>query len=770
MMRKYFVLPLVAGLLLTTSCRQDEVVAGVQSPTPREHVALGESVALSLSGGTDELRAMTFTTAEGFPKLKPLARGSKVSVVCVFRKQGDPASLTYKTLQWTVDETGRRISYQGTLTLAEGEMRKQDNGKWYMMAIVGGRAENIDTAEASSKARVAFTTIQPKATPQDEIELEVPYVLPWTALEVSRDAYAEHKQLQFKPQGSLLRVEVRNGMVAPYELTKLYVSTNAFTTAGAFDLTGISDEMLTSGATPVWQSEEPQAEIGTATQPFAGVSTRGFASVPLWVHQDLTAREEVASRKRSYITYELAQPQTIASGAVGTTLYTWVMPRPQETNGGADATPVSTYMYADVREQGQTGAVQAEAIPVFRSSLTPVAGQIHRLYPEISSELIIRQAYAHYIDTDASPTRAFGPPAFWGPSFGPIGPGGGSGAGGVGPGNPPQTNLSALVLYNPTLYPIDLLDYGLLRGGYFKDVDYKDKQKHIQLFDNDKSETVGDLHPSGIVLPLRALLADHQPFATGAFASWHEGLRGNYEAESEGEPFDINKRFRLVAGERPSLQGGQLLLQPGKCAVLLAGGWLDDDTSDWEEPLKQSIETAVAKGYCQFAVAYSDAPRIYGGFSVDSYHRQGAGTLDLGVGQGFVLLRHHTSQTGQSAYRVVSSSVPFRNAYASHQTVFEADLQHFFDRSSTPSGNIDASRTYLYKRQPSAKHTYVHPVQFPSERTNYRMQWTISAEADLSQVYKGLCTPNGEDIDGVSTLPPPVAPSWAVGKSRWVER
>lgn len=735
MMKKYIVWAALALTAALPSCRKDEPLQPVD-PQTELFVPRGEVIDLALEGDTEDFRALTFETATGAPKLKAFTPGSKVRVLCVFRKLGDEASTTYKELDWTVDATGRKIVYRGSVTLANGSMKQVDNGKWYMMGIVGGTPESVTTVDAPTKAKVGFESISLSPAANNEISLDVPYILGWTALDVTEDAYGENKGLVFSRQGAILKYRVRNGMVDAYKVSKVYVETNAFDARGAFKLSGITDEMLTTGALPVWENAETQTTYVNVEERDVRKTSAGLWSMPLWAVTQTEPFVEVPEAHRNHITYTLATEQTIASATEGEELYTWVMPF--ET---ADQAFIPlTYVYADV-QAGVSGAHKAVAVPIFKTAALPERGKYHSLYPEITSDLVIRNVFADYKDEDSSVA-------------------GSNGVGGVGVGRPPAMNLSAVVLYNPTLYPIDLAEYALVRGGYFYGSDgYNDPDGAGYPFFRGASQRNSAKHISGFALPLLAAVGDHMPFVSH-FSTWDAQLRGDYSDVDEGSTFDKNKRYRVLAGDKPALTDGKLLLYPGRSAVFVGGGFLMEQDDADAEQIVGVLRQAVARGYCQFAVAYSDGMKAYDGFHTDAYGQQ-AGTLDLGSGQGMLLVRHT-----DNFFRVVDASIPYRPAYAGSRQ-YGADLRYFFDHSSV-AGRVETLRSHLYSRHAGSNHALVRSLQYPTSTNAYGHLWTVSKHDDY-EVYKRLVTPSGVDVTTAPDFAPPAAPTWGEA-GRWVTR
>lgn len=749
MVKKYLLWAAFAVFALLPSCKQETQEPTFDKEAVEEFVPRGETISLDLVGGTDDLRAFTYDVAEGNPKLKKLTPGSKVKVLCIFRKHNDANSTTYKELDWTVGDDGKSIRYVGKVTLANGSMRKADNGSWYMMAIIGGTQSNTTTVDASSKAKVAFSAPTLKLATNNELELDVPYILSWTTLDVKKDAYGENKALKFAPQGSILKYQVRNGMIDDYVLSKLYVGTNTFTTEGAYKLSNITDEMLLSGELPQWESEQPKPQGYYYIEKYTYPSKEGFLSTTVWPHPEIERTTEDPDNQITYCTYTLDNPQAIASATAGETLYAWVMPHSEVK------TPRIT-VFADVQATKYQQAPMSHALPIFRSSVIPESGKFHTIHPEITSELSISAVYAHYQEPNSNRGVAL-----------PVG-----GVGATGPGNKPPHNLSATVLYNPTIYPIDLMDYGLTRMGYFEgDNYYNSPHADLPYFSRGVTENT-DAHPNATVMPLAVALGDHNPFA-GAFADWVTPLRGDY-SEPEGNGSDVPSRYKLVAGSQPTLTNGKLLLQPGKCAVFLSGGFL----SEWEDEkatataLGVHLQEAVRKGYCQFAVAYSDAESAYKSFTTSSYQNSPqAGTLDVGTGQGMLLMRRHRHMvTEEVGYRFVDNSMPYKPSYLSPDTQYRLDLEYFYNQMMV-QGELATEYAYLTRRQRGSYHPIGHPTQFISDVNNYTKLWT-SRVGDASEVYKVLCTLGGEDIYSAPPFQAPKVAPWLSqgGKPRWVER
>lgn len=785
-MKKNILTLVLAFVTLLSSCQKE--MPKEQYNDNKELVEYkGETVSLDLQGDTEDLlKGMVFDISNGGrPKIKVMQPDSKVKVLCVFRKVGDVATTTYKELEWTVDATGRKIFYKGDIKLASSGFTKADNGKWYMTAIVGGTPKDVNVADATSKAKVEFNTPQVALPLNNAVELNVPYILPWTAISTSeKDGSAVQKDLLFQSQGTILKVQLRNGMISPYKLKTLHISSGKFYTHGGFDLSNITDDMLTKRATPAWlpsdMSKNYQMKDVKRSEYSHVVSSGGgqLWDISMWHDRADESFEEI-STPNAYTSYNLPNPITVASAEETTAFYTWVMPAKVNT-----ISTMPTMAYADVQGT-QAGDVESKRVPVFFSTDTPRKGTYRTINLELTSDLMILSVLADAKDSKwATP-----PPRRPGRPYRPVSDGSGVQV---------EENASVLVLYNPTVYPIDLTDYALVRGGnyrknpsrprgipdetYYTENGYKfyvhsPSQRHAGY---PPSMTSGkwtgipytDDPMQATALPLRAALGDHRLFE-GKFSTWPEAGRGDLSDYADGGEggFNRDERYKLLAGTQPTLANGQIMLQPGKCIVLVGGGYLlPDYASNYEsiraknELLMQAIKMAVDKGYCQFAFAYSNGEKAYEGFISAAYEGQG-GTLDLGAGQGFFLIKHYYARSGQqtSRYRIVDSSIPYKQSYVG-SSQYKTDIRAWITAMSTDR-YIDVEGPVSHVRKSVSRFPLIHPVQYLDPTNHHMMHWTISKSSD----YPSLFSFDGKPLSAStpSWVAPQVPNTWS---NRWVNR
>lgn len=739
-----------------------------QEPTEKHSQEIyqptGATVDLALSGSIaqDALRAFDYTIAEGnkegLPELKLPDAGSKVPVLCILRKLGAPNSTTYAQLQWTVTEDGKGLKYVGPVQLAEGEFSTADADKWYIMAILGGTANNVSAGADVSKANVSVSSTALASPTAGKLTMEVPYIMPWTKLSILTNEWAEHKALRFYPQGTIIRHQVRNGMVDNYQVSAIKVSSNVMSNAGSFDISkaSITDAQLqgtttrqkADGSSQVYNGVLPSWTPQTAGQTY-NVDMSGYADESRMWRQSLwpVYTPEALSPQRGttyYSSYELPTAVTIASGVTSQGYYGWAMPI---TTSEA---PRSDY-YLAAQSAVASDSQSYEALPAGTSKTRPLSGVFHRAYPEISSDLIVSEVInISYGQTSVSGDEA-DDPLFngdgaddnlggWDTATTPSTP---EASGGEGLGGMVVRNLSMIELYNPTLDTLDLSNYAIVRTFLAWNTAYDAFTQ--QVFHLQGAEPVGN-PMDATALPLSIL--NGSEVSAGPFASWTN--TGQHTLPTGGK-----QRRRVLAGA-DNLANLGLKILPGRTVLLAASSYLE------EEPVTPSSETAlarrdvlavvreaVAKGYCQYAIAYSNGADKSAEFFEYEPEVKASGTLDFGATDGIVLIR----KTG-AAYHIADLTTPsLSSAYMGTNSMYQKDFGAFKERyrsTSTSTPHLHVTTPYKgYYRHRGSNHPAVPPFYgavgqsyrsytqiWPSaERTSYGDQTSNQGRVTDSYTY-----------------------------------
>lgn len=732
---------LLFGVLVLHSC-QKEAILEVKANMEKHQVLHGETVILNLAGDTgligfasddvgsdDVLKAMTYMPnpdKNGLPKLELPEVGQKLPVLCIFRKLGEPNTTTYSNLQWTVKERENKtkyIAYEGSVQLASGDFLKDDDGKWYMMAVVGGRSEYIEGDFEQARVYVDAKTLY-QTNEAGKLVADIPYVMSWTPLNIKREnGYAEHKTLKFRPQGSLLRINVRNGMVSDYRVTALKISANTFANEGYMNIakSQITDEMLTAetkvakpdgsvytfaGKLPEWhitQRNKSQTDVERGV--LFGRDTKGLWAMDAWGED--TAVEESGSGGQGlyYSTYTYPEPETVHSGAEGKAYYAWILPTE------ADKAQVYTQFYVEATSTENTGLLPS-TIPVHRSTIKMQSGVYYYAYPEITSDLIISRVlinlksrtlrsnsvgrrqnfptisinhftdYLRYSDDDGFEDEDA-------PDFAPP-----EGEGAVSPSSLWQPNLSMIELYNPTLDTIDLRQYGLVRN-IWKDDSGETKpleQRDITFHKYNKNSAEGIISISQATLfPLEAFVKPQAPFS-GVFSAW-QGDKGNHSSIVDAEGSPVPRLQQIGVSPMPQLEAGEFRLLPGRTMLIGSSGFLamkdrnvvdSEDDKQLKEAIITKVNESIQNGHCQYALSYCDGSfHPSEGFVYSAYDAE-SGTLDIGNALGLLLIKKNGSD-----FRVIDTSIPYPSEYIDNQgkTDIQRNLSLFIAEYSNRQGD-----------------------------------------------------------------------------------
>lgn len=699
---------------------------GEQEPTHNNQQDIyqpkGEVIDLHLSGDlvSEQMRALDFTIKdgdkEGLPELKLPQAGSKVSVLCVLRKLGAPNSTTYAQLEWTVADDGKSLKYNGPVQLAEGNFTKADADKWYMMAILGGTAQNVTVGADVSKANVTVEAGNMQTPANGKLTMDVPYVMPWTKLSIITDDWAEHKSLRFYPQGTLVRHKIRNGMVDAYKVSAVKLSSNVMTNSGYFNIgrDNITDEQLKgkttrqradgttqeySGVLPVWMPKTAGQAYDVDMTNYTADSRMWRQSLwPVYSPEAFTAQTGTTY----YSSYTLPSEVTIASGATSEGYYAWVMPM------STTETPRSDFYLS--AQSTVEGSQLYEALPAYTTKMKPLSGVFYRIYPEISSDLIVSEVVnisygqsdvsADMEDDDLLSGDNLDADGGWETAETPTVPGT---AGGEGLGGRPEKNLSMVELYNPTLDTLDLNNYAIVRTFLPQNTSYGAFTK--QVFHVQGAEPVDN--PMGATaLPL-AVFTGSASLTSSPFSTWTS-------TGQHGTPTTAGKtRYRVLAGET-NLQNQGLKILPGKTVLIGASSYLKEDnpaqnsaTDKARREILAIVKKAVEKGYCQYAIAYSNGAELGDSFA-DAPSDKTAGTLDFGATDGIVLIK---KGTGYQIVDVTTPSLPsvYKGNNSKYQNDFDLFKARYRDNESS-SPRLRVIYPYQgYYRQRGCNHPAVPP-------------------------------------------------------------
>lgn len=735
---KYFAY-VASATLAFASCQKDEQGDALGlGHQPNIYKVQGETVSLNLTATTEEgLRNLTYdvTTSEGLPKLELPEAGSKVPVVVLLRKEGDANTLTYANLEWTVKEDRKTLQYQGDITLASGHFATSDNGKWYIMAAIGAEAEHIGVGSDVSQARLKFSNTALTPAADGKLSIKMPYLMSWTPLTIGSAESAEHKTLKFYPQGSLVRYQVRSNMVDDYKVKAIRVASEGFYSEAYCQINpgSITDASLKgttvlqrptgdktiAGVLPKWQAEKSavrkRSSIDYTNYSLVPRAMSGMWSFDIWNGYEGQSYGSLAEKTKQsyyYTVYSPSEDISLQSGKESKGYYSWVMPTEHTTHHTAKQP--ETEVYLEVANASTTGQTMA-AIPAHRSQTVIKEGGYYRMYPVLTSDLLISEVMNRMMGSASNPADGAG------------------GAGSVGPGDASGFNLSLLELYNPTLEPINLLDYALARSAADE---YKElSQQGVRYYVTNKDQGAGegpysngstDDLTKAQILPLKILETKNSrtsPYEGTKFASWL-GVKGGYD-EVYSDGWKYLPRYRLLAGNDPELTNGKLLLEPGKTIVLAMGDWLslEHEHADWLlddrdrrfiRETKASLAKAVENKHCQYALMYSDAFEFtyWQGPQASPYETMNnTGVMCLGNGIGFVLIKGLEG----GKFAVVDSSFPDPKHYATaeNNTAYVTDRNAFWARYKRPNANLLGGISIGHTRRAGNDYANVRPLYYP---------------------------------------------------------
>lgn len=241
------------------SCGKEEGFTTVEPPIDSVTYD-GATVRLQAEGKYGDLRTLYTIADNGSSSLSLPEEG--VNVHCLIRSSRSNR-VSAVTLHWRrtgenkleyafTDESFNLIT--GADPLAEG------SGDWYIMGIIGG-VLNVNNGEVAFEPTVAVGV---KAGSGQAAKMDIPFVFPWTKLDVVNVKGVASLRLpssvQFKPQGILLRHHITNAMYTRWRVQNLRVVSNTMSLAGKF-----VPPALAVGAMPTWIPSGTSADAGHAS-------------------------------------------------------------------------------------------------------------------------------------------------------------------------------------------------------------------------------------------------------------------------------------------------------------------------------------------------------------------------------------------------------------------------------------------------------------------------------------------------------------------------
>lgn len=600
-MNKYRILGLFALLASIGSCAKNDMPE-IQNKSVSVLEYTGEEVPLDLEADleTDELRAAVYDhknemTAGRTPKL---ILPSKVPVRVYIRKKGEyAATISSVTLEGTVKTDGavHRVRVNGKIKLRKpGQTLKE--GDWQVLCVIGGKSivsnpQSDADNQPGSGGNANFDHVAHKVDPTPEwtdpepsygsyagntvsysdaegtkILSMMPWMTNWSPLttyktDPSSDGAGQNLKLRFKPKGVLLRVKPRSNMVLDLKLKYLKIKAvekHLLHFGGRFNLLedhpDFPDEpRFYSTYTPEYGEDMPSrefVELNLTDQPLLKSGEELDRTIYVWVMPGKSVAKQnkplIDIELRGYTTEE--REPNVFSYAKQESLYLgmWSVDPRKEANSkninrGKEEffASYTTRQSVDAFEQGHTYTFK----PILSSSL-------------MITEVFVRPAAVPKTNDENDPHSNATYTSTWG----------------------------GIELYNPTLTPINLADYGVLR------VKATQNDRPIEYYRF-------EAHPSNGTLDLNHAIVQPLTFLDGEVAKTFSG----------GVTSGYVTKVRRVHG---AYTAGATLLQPGKTFVVLDASYVRHNGTrpgainvDNVISVGVQIEEAFNLGYCQAAVA-----------------------------------------------------------------------------------------------------------------------------------------------------------------------
>lgn len=199
-----------------------------------------------------EPRALYSISGDGQAKLVLPSQG--VDVHCLIRSTNPNSRPTYITLRWRKGE-GNTLEYtyeDRAFNLASGSNPlAAGSGDWYIMGIIGGKLD-------ASTGKVAFApgfAVGEQAGATNTLSADVPYIFPWTKLDVvevnGQVSLRLPSKVRFMRQGVLLRHHITNEMYTRWRVSEMRIISNVMSFSGSF-----SPGVPKANAMPTWEPVE----------------------------------------------------------------------------------------------------------------------------------------------------------------------------------------------------------------------------------------------------------------------------------------------------------------------------------------------------------------------------------------------------------------------------------------------------------------------------------------------------------------------------------
>lgn len=457
---EYFGLTLFIALFSLLSCTNEELPRNIETKGIEYR---GEEFPLNLEANFEESSLRSVDVYEVINKVtlgrEPhLILPDNVPVRVFVRKKGDEAAtLSTVTLNGKVSkEEGRyKIQMNGTIKLRETNHSLKE-GDWQILAVVGGASINVvpsDDQDAqpndvSEMRHWVFPTSEWNPTvnagsdwvtkayddeTDDALSTMMPWMTDWQTLETASfkhveeaDGYGQNYKLYFKPRGILLRAKSRNNMVFNLRIKRLEITntSNNLYFGGYFDMSAKGDSPVFNPANNITHS----VGLNITNQPLVASGQEMVDCVYVWAMPSKENLKNVTFDVTMKAFIEQNNPKDILENNRRREIY--LGDYGLITNDQEDKEDYSK------NEKAATTVAFKTSLKI--SSVS--SKNTYTIYPILTGQLFITESV---VRPNVSKSNDYLSPLM--------------------PENGYKSAWGALELYNPTLTPINLADYGILR-------------------------------------------------------------------------------------------------------------------------------------------------------------------------------------------------------------------------------------------------------------------------------------------------------------------
>lgn len=747
------------GLLLSPSCSQDErpkqdnpqteqnlskqsimlslsgTFGAQEGEEPRAYLKPTDDAEIKISFDKDELMKDE-TDATG--KTKRVKNTKTAKLTLYFVNAANPSNVQTAI----VDPTDFRqnsdgsytIEYHGSVELTGVDM---STGNWY---ISGGyrlqKTENVNSKPTAYMSLNQDGLIQ-YTNGAAVTDFPLPFVFGWTKLTTKAtqpslaNNHAQQLELKFVPDGYYLRIRAINNLVEDIKLGAVHLQSSGLSTSGisSFAYTYPATDNLSAGKTPYITGASTGGRVSTVSV-YSSYAQQGtnwgdgrvlsagqyFTTFLPFNNPETPTTGDNRFMRFQFGTIPFPQGQT-ASGGMLDARDRVAMPAtsaPTLFENKWPAYPLSPVDYitdwwrglSQMEYTGFSGLAQNTTKSI-RNQFLPEnksfkLGRVHNVNFKINSDLMITELYT----TKYSARNG---------SYGLI------------------------ELYNPTLDPIDLSKYALVRFSY-ETSDNGNTYKVRNLPATELIEADANLGGKLITALDKALLLpldlkSGEPSGLWAVNSFNRIVQA-VQTNASTYPYALSIRYPsytgsgtrytgfstkvvdfstkgYISGLKP-IQPGATIVNPGKTIIVLFGGYALDNYSPNEEDRKifAKIAQAVAAGYCEHVVAIA-----HGATGVQpSAATAGVTTADIGDGFSLVRAANVLSGTENGGYPGTPGS------YTRVATRFFVDAtwnSNTFDGNNVVKGLISSGGTTALIRRPYGPYLWNSGFQHPDNPSRY---------------------------------------------------